>query len=323
MIFLKRCIVEEPSYDSEMVAVYIALRSIYNNAYSNTLCITINSLCYALVGTLKISRNIRESVSRGLDKLISAELIVLIEHIGKEYVLDVRGLYIEPVKSTEGKHEYYTSVTEDEVHKIFNTNERVDKFAMIRFFVVMMASIDFTATISDKNDRLAEKNNFVGYMPQSFLASKAQIGLNSCISYIGMLEELEMIYVYRHKVHLDKNNEIARHNNNYGRFKDAELIKQYATGICDFYCELDSEQAAHEREANRGRSLMQKYNCMRNGVQYDESTRKEIYDYIHAKNLLVKEMIDKCENDALKDKMCMQLKDESVFEKDEWIAQIA
>lgn len=323
MIYLKRCVIEEASYDCEMVAVYIALRSIYNNAEYNTLCVTINSLCYALVGKLKISRNIRESVCRGLDKLIDAKLVVLIEHIGKEYVLDVRDLYIKTVKSADGEHEYYTAIAEDEVHKIFNTNDRVDKFALMRLFVVMMASIDFTATISDQNDRLEEKKNFVGYMPQSFLSAKAQIGMNSCITYIGILEELEMVYVYRHKVYLDENNEIARHNNNYGRFKDADLIKQYATGICDFYGELDSKQVAREREANRGRSLMQKYNCLRNGVQYDDDTKKEIYDYIHAKNILLKEMIDTCENDDLKDKLCLQLKDESVFEKDECVTQIA
>ena len=119
--------------------------------------------------------------------------------------------------------------------------------------------------------------------------------------------------MYRHKVYLDDNKDIARKNNNYGRYKDADLIKQYATGICDFYKELDSEKAKKELAANKGRSLMQMYNCLRNGVVYDEATKKEIYDYVHPKNVALEEMISKCNDEAMKDKLRSQLKDESVF----------
>ena len=127
-----------------------------------------------------------------------------------------------------------------------------------------------------------------------------------------LLEKLELIYVYHHKVRYSEEEQgFKRLNNNYGRFKDKEYIDQYAYNIDEIHGGKTERLEKH----NKKRSLKQKYNCMRNGKEYSLEDVKEIYDYIHAKNCETQELIIKTTDEELIARYNDQLLSEEMFKK--------
>ena len=319
-VYLSRKVLENSELDGKAIGTYIALRSLYNNSNKSEICVTVNSLCYELLGHLNASRKFKENVNSGLSTLIEKNYIKMVGQKEKNYVIDVSQLYIKNVSEEKNK-EYYVAIESKELHKIFNSEKRTDKFALTRLYTIMLATIDFNASISDVKDRMQIKTNFVGYMPQEYLAGQAQIAKSSCTSYISDLEELKLIFVYRHKIHVEEDGTVKKLNNNYGRFCNADLITAYATNLREYgWSEQHKER---EKKSNYGRSMTQKYNCMCKGKEYDEKTKQEIYSYIHAKNIELKSMVESCETEGYKQKLLSQIKDESVFEVKQLINKIA
>ena len=317
-IFLSKRHVEDLDMSKGAMAAYVALRSIYNNFCREIVYVSDRSLCFELYGNASWKRTIQEMVSKGLKELIELKMVNLVEKKGTDYILDVSPLYIKNVKEAKSDEEkdYYVLITDEELHKIFNLPSSVDKASLLRYFLVMLGSINFNATYDDiRNGPLS---NFVGYMPESYLAKITGITDTTAVAFTKLLEDQELIYVYRHVArYLEEEQRFRRLNNNYGRFKDKEYIEKYAGNIDEINGGMTERLAGH----NKKRSLKQKYNCMCNGKEYSLEDAKEIYDYIHTKNCEIQELIIKTTDEEQIDRYTDQILSEEVFKKYDFYAE--
>lgn len=313
-IYIKKSILGNNQFDHNAIGAYIALRSIYLQD-KPVKCVSINELCYELYGNTTFTRYTKEKVMAGLSQLIKAGVVTKVDEISKtEFLLDLSNLHINSAKGTT---DYYIIVTTDEIHTILNYASRVDKFALLRYFVVVIGSISYITTIKDARGTYEDAHNFVGFMPQTYLAETSYISESSACTYMSILEEIHMIYVYRH-TDLKWNaetNQISSFVNKYGRFQNREMIEYFAKNY-ESFTNIDTINKMHKKkDVNYRRSLMQKYRYLYNGHEYDSKTLEEIYAYIHAKNQDVMEKIGQADTDEKREYYESLLNDETIFEK--------
>lgn len=145
----------------------------------------------------------------------------------------------------------------------------------------MISTINHNATYYDVMGNTY--NNFVGFMTNDYIGSLCGVtSYTTYDKYNHLLEDNEMIYIYRHYVLIrDEKGQLKNLPNHYGRYKNKELIIGYSVNKGNF--ELGEEII--EKRANESRSLMQKYYCMvRYGTEYPEKETKRIHRYVHYRN---------------------------------------
>lgn len=145
----------------------------------------------------------------------------------------------------------------------------------------MLSTINHNATYYDVMGK--EYYNFVGFMTNDYIGSLCGVASYTTYDkYNHLLEDSELIYIFRHSVMLrDEKGQLKNLPNHYGRFKDKELIIGYAVNRENF--ELGED--AVDKRANESRSLMQKYYCMiKYGTEYPEKEVRRIYRYVHYRN---------------------------------------
>ena len=126
-------------------------------------------------------------------------------------------------------------------------------------------------------------NNFVGFMTNDYIGSLCGVtSYTTYDKYNHLLEENELIYIFRHSVMVrDEKGQLKNLPNHYGRYKDKELIIGYSVNRENF--ELGED--AIDKRANESRSLMQKYYCMvKYGTEYPEKEIRRIYRYVQYRN---------------------------------------
>lgn len=309
-IYLSKTVCSNLELDNETIGAYIALRSLYN-VNKPIMYVTYNMLCYELFGSAKFTKYFKQSIHNGLVNLINFGLVSVVEEIGKsEYILDLSKLHIGTVNETK---EYYQIVTLDEIHKIFNLEGKTDKFALCRYFIQMLSTINFEMGIYI--DAIGnEYRNFVGFMTQDYLAQITGITTDSVIVYNDILEKEKLVYIYRHNNYICDNGSIKSFTNHYGRYKDAEYIKKFAMQYEETNGIVSEEAKLVKKKSNNGRSLMQKYNALCNGKDYSVREVEEIYNYVHAKNLALVENVEDEEERFIIAQSMDGYKSEEVFE---------
>ena len=313
LIYLKKDILANSKLDHNAIGVYIALRMICEQD-EPIKYISINSLCFELHKNTSYTRYTKEKIERGLNQLIENGLITLISKINKsEYIFDLSKLYFNTSKGTT---DFYILITADEVRTVCNYSGHIDKFALLRYFVMIIGSISYSTTINDIRGFYKEINNFVGFMPQTYLAEISHISECSAGTYMSILEDLQLLYVYRHSELLwnSETNQISSFVNKYGRFENQELIEYYAKNYESFNNVETVKKMQKKKDANNRRSLKQKYRYLCNGQKYDQATINEIYEYIHSINLEQLQKIEQIESKEKKDYLYSQLLDETVFD---------
>lgn len=320
-IFLKKEILNHELLNDNAISTYIALRSMYLQDRPITY-VSINQLCYELFGNITYTRTMKEKIQDGLNQLIGQQIISVKDQIGKsEYLLDVSGLHID---SSKGTKDYYTKVTLDEIRTIFNVTGRIDKCALAKFFVLTISTINYTETIRTIRGEFADIHNFVGFMPMSYLATIAGVADSVAGSYMAILERQQLLYVFRHteyKWDIEKN-KISSFVNKYGRYKDKEYIRMYAVNYENYSCISTVSKMQKRKDANKRRSLTQKYHSMCSGKKYSEKETQEILEFMYQKNQDIKTKITEMRNRELKEyeqgilsALEAKLLDESVFDK--------
>lgn len=202
----------------------------------------------------------------------------------KDYILDLGNLIIDN-HSDDNKDKtcktFFVVIGSEEIHKIMNLDSRLDKFSILRYFMCMLSTINYNATYYDVMGK--EYNNFVGFMTNGYIGSLCGVtSYTTYDKYNHLLEDNEMIYIYRHGVLIrDDKGQLKNLPNHYGRYKDKELIIGYSVNRENF--ELGEDIV--DKKANESRSLMQKYYCMvKYGTEYSEKETKRIYRYVHYRN---------------------------------------
>lgn len=124
------------------------------------------------------------------------------------YAVIMDSIYID------NKEDRYTQIDMDDCHKIFNHANK--PFDLFKFYFQMLGTVNV--------------NTHVGF---TSLRKMYELGwrknINTIESYIKQLEDLKIIYVYRHG-----NNRAAdgtRLANTYGKYKDKELVIKHAKSV--------------------------------------------------------------------------------------------
>lgn len=304
---------------NKAVSAYVALRSLYR-ANKNEMYVNVNMLCYELTGEMNYTRCIKEGIAQGINELIGAGLVSICTPAGKnEWVLNLSQLYIDTVATGVSEKDYFVQVENTEVHFVFAISGRCDKFALLRYFVLLLGTLDYNIeterNYTDKAGNLVTEHvkNFFGHMGTEYLAVLVGTSKDVGIEYTKLLEGAKLIYVYRHnRLIWDGGGNIRTFNNNYGRYKDADIIRKYALKYEEI-CGLEITGISKEDIDRKHRSLAQKYIHFSKGKIYDVETVKEIYCFVHEKNVeLLKICADACENNPMTEYK-NQIRDEACF----------
>lgn len=280
-IFLDSKIIIDNTLSSDAVVAYTALRMI-QNSNTNAYYVNMKLLAYQLSNNLMLGRKYMERLSNGLNELIIKKYItILANNADKDYILDIGNLIIDNRSDENRDKTFFVVIKSEEIHKIMNLDSRLDKFSVLRYFMCMLSTINHNATYYDVMGNAYY--NFVGFMTNDYIGSLCGVtSYTTYDKYNHLLEDNEMIYIYRHSVLIrDEKGQLKNLPNHYGRYKDKELIIGYSVNRENF--ELGEESV--DKRADESRSLMQKYYCMvKYGTEYSEKETKCIYRYVHYRN---------------------------------------
>lgn len=256
-----------------------------------TLCITQNQIEFYLTGELSKRRLMSDYIKYGIKELTDNHIVEKIEEQQKHYILDCSNLLVNHSK------EFFTVITFGEVQKIFSV-ENINNFLLLRYFVSLMSTVSSKITVYLDNGEY--KNRVVGNFTIDYLSELSGITGRTIIEYNKILEEIGLIYIYRQEDFvLDKDNNIKRLNNIYGRSSDIEYITTFAKNQQKHYVSYRYLEN-NNKKANNKRRLAQMYQQLLKGrgEKYTQYDIKEIYNYIIEENQKYERMYEKnkCED---------------------------
>lgn len=215
--YLSKEMMLEASNEEEAVA-YVGLKIMLDKMLSqNRVQVEANcniaNLFYELSGSLKPNKRDREKLIKGIQGLIDAGVINLIDHDKDNYVLDIAGLKID------SSHDAYTHMTREEIRTIFNLPCK-QKFNLLRFAVGIFGTIH-----SDYKCGFASFKKMPGFTGVT--------SVTSCQEHFNRLEEAGVIYVcHSNQAKRDRDGTIKNLSNCYGRPCDKQAIDKYYVDRC-------------------------------------------------------------------------------------------
>ncbi len=137
-LFLNNAVIKDLHLDNYDIAVYIALRSLFDTQIASQI-ITFNMIAYILYGNRNYTKYTVNHIKAALEKLESKKLIKKVDSFSTtEFIVDMRGLHFE---QNTGKGTFYTMISLEEVHRIMNIDTKKDNFAILRYFIILISSI--------------------------------------------------------------------------------------------------------------------------------------------------------------------------------------
>ena len=287
-LFLNKDLVTGNSLTVDGVLAYTALRIIIDESIplynqTNTVdCVSVNRLAYALVGDMDYEKVLIDSLVRGIVELSCGEWISIRKDLSTktsyEYVLDLSAMWLDTDKDK------FIIVSPNEVYKIMTCNEVMKKkISMLKYFMALISTFDWSL------------DSKIGHMSQQFIADQADNSVRTCQRYNDILEEMEMIFVYKSNDKVRINDKLKQIKNCYSRFADKSICEQYASNYENMYGVEHKivQSKKNKSQADHNRRLGAIYNqiCF-NNTDYDEETIKEVYKYITNKNKALQDEID-------------------------------
>ena len=287
-LFLNKDLVTGNSLTVDGVLAYTALRIIIDESIplynqTNTVdCVSVNRLAYALVGDMDYEKVLIDSLVRGIAELSGGKWISIRKDLSTkasyEYVLDLSAMWLDTDKDK------FIIVSPNEVYKIMTCNEVMKKkISMLKYFMALISTFDWAL------------DSKIGHMSQQFIADQADNSVRTCQRYNDILEEMEMIFVYKSNDKVRINDKLKQIKNCYSRFADKSICEQYASNYENMYGVEHKivQSKKNKSQADHNRRLGAIYNqiCF-NNTDYDEETIKEVYKYITNKNKALQDEID-------------------------------
>ena len=287
-LFLNKDLVTGNSLTVDGVLAYTALRIIIDESIplynqTNTVdCVSVNRLAYALVGDMDYEKVLIDSLVRGIVELSCDKWISIRKDLSTktsyEYVLDLSAMWLDTDKDK------FIIVSPNEVYKIMTCNEVMKKkISMLKYFMALISTFDWAL------------DSKIGHMSQQFIADQADNSVRTCQRYNDILEEMEMIFVYKSNDKVRINDKLKQIKNCYSRFADKYACEQYASNYENMYGVEHKivQSKKNKSQADHNRRLGAIYNqiCF-NNTDYDKETIKEVYKYITNKNKALQDEID-------------------------------
>jgi hypothetical protein len=267
-------------------------------------CITQEQIEFYLTGELSKRRLMNDYVKRGINELADNHIVERIDIIQKHYILDCSNLYSNNPK------EHFTTITFGEVQKIFKV-KNTNNFLLLKYFTSLMWTISSKITVYLENGEY--KNRVVGNFTIDYLSELSGIAVRTIIDYNKILEEIGLIYVYRQNDFvIDKENNIKRLNNIYGRASDIDYIIAFANNQQKHY-ESYRYVENNLKKTNTKRRLAQMYQQILKGndKKYSNAEIISVYEYVVSENEKYERMYEKNHYEEYLDK----IRDTDVFKK--------
>lgn len=308
-LLVPKLLTDSHEYSNYALAVFCLLQELSVPAQLPIQCVTCNQLTYYLTGEISQQRNrITDYIKCGINELEEKGVITKQKEFSKHYILDCSNLWID----TNGGS--FTKIYFSEVQKIFKV-KNINNFSLLRYFIFVIGTINYNITVYLPNGEY--KNGIVGNFTIDYLAEKVGISTRSAIEYNKILEKEKLLYISRQDDFvIDKENNIKRLNNIYGRACDFEYIDTFAQNQKK-YNESYKYTNNNLTKTNNKRRLAQMYQQLLKGrgKKYTNEQIKEIYDYVINENKKYENMYEKDKYEDYLDK----IRDIEIFEKYEFL----
>lgn len=318
-IFLNNVVVRDNNLSDYEMAIYIALRSLYDTQ-RDLQYITYNSIVFELYSHLQISRRSINHIKVALNTFIEKGLIKKIDACSTtEFIIDMRNLHFE---QNTGKGIFYTVVTLEEVRRIMNIDTKKDNFAILRYFIILISSICHDKGTYDHSTGCEEHTDFVGFMTLDTLADWSGTTKARIIEYNSILEAEKIIYIYRHMQHKkdQETGQIMSFSNHYGRYEDKQWIVQFANEYVSTFKLKETETLVKAEKSKINKRYAAIYNLLSWDFDkyignYSDAELIETYKYIHSKNICNEKKLDVVEEDSSYEDILGKIKNEDLFDK--------
>lgn len=301
-LFLNNKIIRNLELNNYEVAVYVALRSLYDSQLDSQV-VTFNTIAYMLYGNKNYTKYTVNHIKNAFISLESLGLIKKIDAFSTtEFIVDMSNLYFE---QNTGKGVFYTVITHEEVHRVMNIDTKKDNFAILRYFIILISSICHDKGTYDHFVGCEEHTDFVGFMPLDTLADWCGTTKARIIEYNSILETEKIIYIYRHKQH-KKNQEtgkIMSFSNHYGRYEDKQWIVQFANEYVSTFKLKETETLVKAEKSKINKRYAAIYNLLSWDFDkyignYSDAELIGTYKYIHGKNICNEKKLNIIEEDS-------------------------
>lgn len=285
-LFIPESLVNNQALSNYSLATYCVLHALSIPTNMPIQCITQYQIEFYLTGKLSGRRVISDYIKCGINELISNHIIKKIEEDKKHYVLDCSNLWIDTV------NEHFTVLTFSEVKRIFQA-ENINNFLLLRYFIFLVGTISSKITVYLENGEY--KNRVVGNFTIDYLSELSGISERTIIEYNKILEELNLLYVFRQQDFvIDSENNIKHLSNIYGRPCDIEYIKTFAINQQKYH-ESYRYVKNNTSKVNNNRRLAQMYQQLLKGkgAGYTDGEILDIYNYVISENKKYERLYEK------------------------------
>lgn len=318
-LFLNNAVIKDLHLNNYDIAVYIALRSLYD-AQMDSQVITFNMITYTLYGNRSYTKYTASHLKTAFEKLESVGFIKKIDSFSTtEFIIDMSSLHFE--QNTE-KGIFYTVVTLEEVHRIMNIDTKKDNFAILRYFIVLISSICHDKGTYDHSSGYDAHTDFVGFMTLDTLAGWCGTTKARIIEYNGILETEKVIYTYRHKQNRKdrETGQIMSFSNHYGRYEDKQWIIQFANEYAATFNLKETETIVKAEKSKVNKRYAAIYNLLAKDFDkyignYSDTDLIGTYKYVHSKNVCNEKKLNEVEEGtAAYDDILSKIKNEDLFD---------
>ena len=310
ILLIPEKLIFDNTFSNYSLAVYCVLRTLSQPTRLPIQCVTQEQVEFYLTGQLSNRRRMSDYIKCGINELVENHIIEKNDIVQKHFILDCTNL------CTNESQEHFVIITFEEVKKIFNV-ENTNNFLLLKYFCSLIWTISSKITVYLENGEY--KNRVVGNFTIDYLSELSGIGVRTIIEYNKILEEIGLIYIYRQEDFvLDKENNIKRLNNIYGRASDIEYITTFAKNQQKHY-ESYRYLENNNKKANNKRRLAQMYQQLLRGggKDYTKKDITEIYNYVIEENQKYERMYEKNKCEDYLDK----IRDTDIFDKYEFIKE--
>ena len=253
IIMLKLFISKAVKLDEKEMVVLAALNGLYSIRQEYLLTSVDILGCFIsgrfLKTTTQRDRTILQNIRLGVQSLADRGLIEMVNQDNDNYIISSKGLEVDTEK------EHFVIVESWEMQKIFTESNK--PFNVFMFFVYLMGTIN----IQTKEWHMSQDD-----MANYWGASKRTVN-----DYLGQLENMQLIYVYRHKKRR-ADGTYHKINNSYGRYADKDNIIAVAQG----YASTVESEDIYEKLDRRAIKL--RYNAFRDGAKKYKDNPTGVYD---------------------------------------------
>lgn len=191
------------------LGVYIALRSMYPLERTKPVYLNPNAVLLELSQHSDMNETIRRGIKQAIDGLDSKGLIQILDKSNRgDYSLNISKIYFD------SKNEFFLWVDNKAIEKIMNAKLSSDRFALLKYYLVVLTSMDYIKRIKING---YEQNRIICTYSIGRLSSIANMQFKTITKYNKDLDDLKLIYTIREPLQ----------NNIYCRYEHKDAVLKY------------------------------------------------------------------------------------------------